>query len=61
MNPKGRLAITLTTILASTAAAAQPLRWERFVVPETGTSVDIPGPFSRLMLDDLRPDTANAS
>jgi hypothetical protein len=42
MNPKRRVAIALTIILASTAAAAQPLRWERFVVPETGTSVDIP-------------------
>jgi hypothetical protein len=29
-------------IFSSGAAARQPLEWQRYVIPETGTSVDIP-------------------
>jgi len=37
------LGIVLVTLVGSTAlVSAQPIRWTRYSIPETGTSVDIP-------------------
>lgn len=34
--------IALTVIALCGAAAAQPVRWQRYEIPETGASVDVP-------------------
>ena len=43
MRPRPRVATALVALICSSgAAAAKSVEWERFVLPETGTSVDIP-------------------
>ena len=54
MRPYGYL-IALAVIVSSGAAATKPVEWQRYVIPETGTSVDIPATiFSN---DAGRPET----
>jgi hypothetical protein len=42
MRLQSRLLIAFALIFSSGAVALPAVEWERFVVPETGTSVDIP-------------------
>src|SRR5437764_13716572 len=47
--------IALAVSLSSGAAATKPVEWQRFVIPETGTSVDIPA--TSFSNDAGRPET----
>jgi hypothetical protein len=52
--------IALALALTPVAAAAQPVSWQRYCVPETGAVVDIPTQFSPKTLENRKQDMGGA-